>query len=188
MAPGLYYNVHRWYETQNGRYTRPDPIAWNLGQRLYRYAHANPANWIDPWGLSEERTADAAEALTQTLIQDLDCIKRIRDEVRQTGKGKTRYQHCLGNCRITKECPSNRLAAWLSSLWKEFADLRKCIAKGSQSACDSAFQGADFKDNRTGRACPVLVSCAEYCSPLLKEEADLLPGPFSGLGPTVGRP
>ena len=174
--------MHRWYTPGTGRYTSPDPIAWNLGQRLYRYAHANPLHWIDPWGLSEENSADAGEALARTLIEDLDCIRRIRDEVRKVGKGKTRYQHCLGNCRITQECPSSSVAAWFSSLWKEFADLRKCIAKGNESACGSAFQEADFKDNRTGRVCPVVVPCTQYCKELLSREFELEPGPFAGLG------
>ncbi len=182
----LSYNVHRWYEVGVGRYTTPDPIAWNLGQRFYRYAHDNPLYWTDRWGLSEENSADAGEALARSLTQDLDCIRKIRDEVRQTGRGKTRYQHCLGNCRITKECPSNKAAAWLSSLWKEFADLRKCVANGSQAACDSAFQASDFEDNGTGRACPINVPCPQHCKLLLSKEGELLPGPFGELGPTPG--
>lgn len=184
LGAEVYYNVHRWYENGTGRYERADPVGWNLGLRLYRYSHSNPLRWVDPEGLNEEQAAEAGQALAQTFGEDLDCIRKIRDEVRATGPGKTRYQHCLGNCRISKECPSGRAAAWFASLWKEFGDLRKCIAKGAQNACDSAFQGDDFKDNRFGRSCPVVLPCEQHCEGLLEQERDLLPGPFGGLGPT----
>lgn len=160
---GTAYNVFRWYEEGTGRYTRPDPIAWNRGFRFYRYAHSAPLRWIDSWGLSEENAADAGGELARTMMEDLDCIRRIRDQVRENARGRTRYQHCLGNCLITKECPSNFLAAWTASLFKEFSDMFRCLGGGRPGNCYSAFQPTDFDDNEIGRSCPAELSCHDRC-------------------------
>ena len=50
LGTELYYNVHRWYEQQTGRYTSSDPLVLLPG--LYVYALANPLYWIDPKGLA----------------------------------------------------------------------------------------------------------------------------------------
>jgi RHS repeat-associated protein len=53
----LVYNVHRWYESQTGRYTRPDPLGVLPPERnavnLYLYALASPIRAYDPLGLDE---------------------------------------------------------------------------------------------------------------------------------------
>ncbi|WP_447871319.1 RHS repeat-associated core domain-containing protein [Serratia fonticola] len=48
---GLHYNTHRYYESEVGRFTTPDPIGLAGGLNLYQYA-PNPLGWIDPLGLS----------------------------------------------------------------------------------------------------------------------------------------
>jgi len=48
---GLYYNRHRYYDPQSGRYLTPDPIRLQGGTNLYRYA-PNPVAWVDPLGLT----------------------------------------------------------------------------------------------------------------------------------------
>ncbi|HEX4963499.1 MAG TPA: RHS repeat-associated core domain-containing protein [Thermoanaerobaculia bacterium] len=47
----FYYNMHRWYEPQTGRYSQPDSIGLKGGNNLYLYAGANPARYTDPQGL-----------------------------------------------------------------------------------------------------------------------------------------
>jgi uncharacterized protein RhaS with RHS repeats len=46
----VYYNAHRWYQPQTGRYTRPDPIGIDGDAHPYLYASANPLSFIDPTG------------------------------------------------------------------------------------------------------------------------------------------
>ena len=49
---GLYYNVHRWYVPNTGRFTRPDPV-WTGEYRNtnhYLYAIGNPINFWDADG------------------------------------------------------------------------------------------------------------------------------------------
>ncbi|NDL01687.1 RHS repeat-associated core domain-containing protein, partial [Photorhabdus bodei] len=48
---GLFYNRHRYYESDTGQYLSPDPLGLNGGPNPYAYVH-NPANWIDPLGLA----------------------------------------------------------------------------------------------------------------------------------------
>lgn len=49
---GLYYNVHRWYQPDTGRYTRRDPVGiTELDPHPYAYVNANPLRFTDPLGL-----------------------------------------------------------------------------------------------------------------------------------------
>ncbi|MBH8581982.1 RHS repeat-associated core domain-containing protein [Bisbaumannia pacifica] len=48
---GLYYNRHRYYDPQQGRYITQDPIGLNGGTNLYGYV-TNPTGMVDPLGLS----------------------------------------------------------------------------------------------------------------------------------------
>ena len=48
---GLYYNRHRFYDSQIGLYISQDPIGLNGGTALYGYVH-DPNTWVDTMGLS----------------------------------------------------------------------------------------------------------------------------------------
>jgi RHS repeat-associated protein len=50
---GLYYNWHRFYDTETGRYISADPIGLGGGGNLYAYVGGDPINWADPWGLAQ---------------------------------------------------------------------------------------------------------------------------------------
>jgi hypothetical protein len=47
----LYYNWHRFYDPETGRYISADPIGLAGGINLYNYVQNDPVNWIDPEGL-----------------------------------------------------------------------------------------------------------------------------------------
>jgi RHS repeat-associated protein len=47
----LFYNVHRWYESGTGRYTRPDPLGRRGDLHPYAYVRSNPLTGKVPFGL-----------------------------------------------------------------------------------------------------------------------------------------
>ncbi len=48
---GLYYNDHRYYDPQRGRYLTPDPLGMRGGVNSYAYVNGNPLRYVDPSGL-----------------------------------------------------------------------------------------------------------------------------------------
>ena len=75
LESGLYYNLHRWFEPETGRYTRSDPlgsVAYDprLAESslvdierfsLYSYVHGNPLSFIDPLGLLKTKGCSVAQ-------------------------------------------------------------------------------------------------------------------------------
>ncbi|WP_284041310.1 RHS repeat-associated core domain-containing protein, partial [Vreelandella olivaria] len=57
---GLYYNRHRYYDPQQGRYISQDPIGLNGGTNLYGYV-TNPTGMVDPLGLNPRTIVTAAQ-------------------------------------------------------------------------------------------------------------------------------
>ncbi|MRV75984.1 DUF4150 domain-containing protein [Duganella sp. FT92W] len=51
---GLYYNRHRYYDPDIGRFITQDPIGLLGGNNVYQYA-PNPTWWIDPLGLARKK-------------------------------------------------------------------------------------------------------------------------------------
>lgn len=52
VETGLFYNYHRYYDPEAGRYISPDPIGTNGLLNLYQYC-TNPIGYVDPFGLHE---------------------------------------------------------------------------------------------------------------------------------------
>jgi RHS repeat-associated protein len=48
---GFYYNMHRYYNFEFGRYNRPDPIGYEGGINYFLYVRNNPISYNDPYGL-----------------------------------------------------------------------------------------------------------------------------------------
>jgi RHS repeat-associated protein len=86
---GLYYNLHRWYESWTGRYTKKDPlddverrqdVPWypRVGQErfsLYAYVDSNPLAFTDPLGLlkfkgcTPERQSQISRAFKEYCVR-----------------------------------------------------------------------------------------------------------------------
>ena len=65
---GLYYNLHRYYDPQTGRYLQTDPMGDGLN--LYAYVYGNPNNLIDPYGLCAKRRFLTGAEIAELWQQD----------------------------------------------------------------------------------------------------------------------
>jgi RHS repeat-associated protein len=95
---GLYYNLHRYYDPDAGRYITKDPIGLAGGFNLYTYAPASTI-WIDPLGLTEEKDDSCPCAGTATVhwydTRNRDNAYGHYSVETQVG-GKTLHTHQLG--------------------------------------------------------------------------------------------
>lgn len=76
---GLYYNRHRYYDPQLGRYVNQDPIGLLGGMNAYAYPHA-PTGWVDPLGLNGV-----------TLTHE-NAKNSIKDRIKEEAKGKAKEE------------------------------------------------------------------------------------------------
>ena len=51
LGGDLFYNLHRWYEDQTGRYTSTDLMGVGAGPNLFSYGRSQPLRYVDPQGL-----------------------------------------------------------------------------------------------------------------------------------------
>lgn len=75
---GLYYNWHRFYDPETGRYISADPIGLAGGMNLYAYVGGDPVNWGDPWGLkiNYSKLTEKQKKLVLSWIEILkECAK-----------------------------------------------------------------------------------------------------------------
>ena len=87
----LHHNAHRWYQTEIGRYTRPDPLSFRGGPNLFTYAGGNPLTAIDSLGLKVELWCRRIGA-------------RGDSQIRRTA-GRIGFRHCF--VRIRCDCAAS---------------------------------------------------------------------------------
>jgi RHS repeat-associated protein len=69
----LFYNGHRWYRPEWGRYTQADPLGLKADLHLFRYAWNNPVMNTDPSGLLTCVIFRVGEVISHAGIWSDDC-------------------------------------------------------------------------------------------------------------------
>ncbi|MEM9101708.1 MAG: RHS repeat-associated core domain-containing protein [Pseudomonadota bacterium] len=69
---GLYYNWHRYYAPDLGRYITSDPLGMVDGPNTYAYVQNNPVNYIDPLGLATCSYSITAHTLVCDSTLDIE--------------------------------------------------------------------------------------------------------------------
>jgi RHS repeat-associated protein len=82
---GLCYNRFRYYEAQSGHYISLDSIGLVGGLNTYLYG-ANPINWLDPFGLCEEKASKKLKEIKPGTKEWNDAVKAMKSP------GKTNYR------------------------------------------------------------------------------------------------
>jgi RHS repeat-associated protein len=181
------------YNPSSGRWLSRDPIgeegfealgfeSSSLVEKLFKHPNPylfcanNPVLYADSLGLyfyvaPRHPIPPLNDPVSCALMEGF----RAQREAQATGKNWTRYAHCLAGCRIAKEC--GKLTAHVAGLGKEIWDFIRCFS-GSKDHCYSAFQRADFADNKQGMDCPKGKSCEQQCESL-KGAPEPPGGPFA---------
>ncbi len=73
---GLYYNRHRYYDPDMGRYITQDPIGLQGGLNGYEYV-ASPTGWVDPLGLSGDCISFKADPRTGKKVTCLQTPAQV---------------------------------------------------------------------------------------------------------------
>ena len=55
---GLYFMKARYYDPKLGRFLQPEPVGYQNGLNLYKFAYNNPNNFKDPLGLAPSTFGD----------------------------------------------------------------------------------------------------------------------------------
>lgn len=63
----IYYNWHRFYDPETGRYISADPIGLAGGMNLYAYVGGDPVNAVDINGLSNQQGVCATSFCIEKL-------------------------------------------------------------------------------------------------------------------------
>ncbi|MEO8276994.1 MAG: RHS repeat-associated core domain-containing protein [Thermoanaerobaculia bacterium] len=91
LGADSYYNFHRWYEDQTGKYSSADPLGLRGSINAFAYTDGNPVGFVDPLGLKVE----------------LYCETIGRDAAANVGHrivGAAGFQHCFVRIKCNS-CP-----------------------------------------------------------------------------------
>ena len=180
--PGLYYNVHRWYEPGTGRYGRVDPLGVaplptvtrspfdsagifisGVPTSYFEYASSRPLIFLDAVAL--RGGANLGGFQLRVCYDDLH-RRRIAGHQRFPGTSFPNdfKRHCVVNCEAASEGPCRPTSVWLGGLVNELQGAIIDIFNEQRGA----FEFEDFDSNREGLDCAKTkepgCSCENCCS------------------------
>lgn len=101
---GLYYNWHRDYAPEVGRYIEADPIGLKGGINKFSYVSNSPVNFIDPIGL---RWDDSDPVFRGPSNPGTGCLCKVKQFFTEWNCNTTfaeRWNACKKDFKVSKEC------------------------------------------------------------------------------------
>lgn len=182
---GLYYNRHRYYNPEQGRYITQDPIGLAGGWNMYKYP-LNPVAKTDSLGLYDQMASALGQfvnsdgmksAVTDAMSSEpwymnagaYSILSKTHDDMKRLNlAGSDQFFHCSAFCRVSKSrVASESYATFLGGLKEKrdaFLNNFGLYGKGGLSPYDMAVDNAaDLKVNMHGITCPSEQSCSDRC-------------------------
>lgn len=160
-STGLNYYGFRYYASTWQRWPNYDPIGEVGGMNLYSFTGNGPVTRVDTDGRMLV-DGDGNRHPEPAVESAYNCAWRIFREVGATqapsDDGHNRYRHCVGNCRISRECIGSRALAWAASWYQEV--IRKPHWQPHESPGDMV---ANKRGRELATSCPK-VSCEKACN------------------------
>jgi RHS repeat-associated protein len=159
VKDGFYYNLYRWYSSESGKYSTPDPLGLLFGgPNPFLYAVNRPTLLSDRSGL------EPGLPPTSALVLGTCAWVAFQTGYEAGLSTGFRYGHCLAACGLRK-CGLPIPVIALLGVANEVKQTGQCFWVGDN--CHSAFAPIDFQDNRRGYSCPDRTSCEDRCRTFL---------------------
>lgn len=102
---GLQYNRARYYDSGVGRFISPDPVGYELGQRVYAYGSDDPLDYVDPSGRISlnpiEDLKEGAEAIKGEVEAVVGDAKEAAEAVESAAKSVVNAAVDVGEWVVT---------------------------------------------------------------------------------------
>jgi RHS repeat-associated protein len=171
LGSGLFYNVHRWYHADTGRYTTADPLtnAWldhlftqpsgedRERSSSFSYVYGNPLNFVDPLGLLKFKGC--------SMDQEQNISKAFKEYCAETTTPE--FNACL--------CKKPSIVGGLKRLCKDPSLTVRCQSKKDENCLADCAWSRQF--GRTINVCPEAwkpASCGPMGCTLLHEMTHIL--------------